>query len=130
MITIDASALCAVLLQEDDADAISARLEDASSGVTHTVSLYETVAAVARESNLSIADATVTVRGFLSDSGIEVATIGVPETMMALEALSRYGRGRHPAKLNMGDCFSYAVAKLRGTPLLYKGEDFAQTDLA
>lgn len=130
MIAVDASALCAILLQEADARAIGARLEGAGGAVTHTLSVYETVAAVARESNLSVADATETVRGFLSESGIEVVSLGIPETMTALEALARYGRGRHPAKLNVGDCFSYAVARLRGMPLLYKGDDFSQTDLA
>ena len=130
MIAVDASALCAILLREADAAAINTRLEEAGGGVTHALTLYETVAAVARVSKLSIPDATETVRGFLSETEVELASIGVPETMMALEAFARYGKGRHPAALNMGDCFSYALAKLRGMPLLYQGDDFAQTDLA
>jgi ribonuclease VapC len=49
---------------------------------------------------------------------------------LALAAFARYGRGRHEAKLNFGDCFAYALAKERGDPLLFKGEDFARTDIA
>jgi ribonuclease VapC len=48
----------------------------------------------------------------------------------ALQAFARYGRGRHPAQLNMGDCFAYACARARNVQLLYKGDDFARTDLA
>ena len=49
---------------------------------------------------------------------------------LATAAFDRYGRGRHPAKLNFGDCMAYAVAKAHGVPLLYKGDDFARTDIA
>ena len=49
---------------------------------------------------------------------------------LAAAAFDRYGRGRHPAKLNFGDCMAYAVAKAHGVPLLYKGDDFARTDIA
>src|SRR6185437_1182691 len=53
------------------------------------------------------------------------------EMEAALDAFARYGKGRrHPAQLNMGDCFAYSVAKTRGTPLLFKGEDFNKTDIA
>ncbi|MDB5558030.1 MAG: PilT protein domain protein [Enterovirga sp.] len=127
---LDASALTAILLDEDDGEALSRRLEQASEVLTHPLSVFETVSAVARESKLSIVDATETVAGFLAALDIRVIELGERETIMALEAHGRYGRGRHPAKLNMGDCFSYAVAKLRGMPLLYKGEEFSQTDLA
>lgn len=60
---------------------------------------------------------------------IEVATIGLAETKLAVEAWSRYGKGRHPAGLNFGDCFAYALAKSRGAALLYKGDDFSKTDV-
>lgn len=130
MIVVDSSALCSLLLDEDGTELLGQTLERAAEAVTHTVSVYETVAAVARVSNLSVLEATETVTGFLAASEIAVVTIGQPEMMMSLEALARYGPGRHPAELNMGDCFSYAVAKLRGASLLYKGDGFAQTDLA
>lgn len=56
--------------------------------------------------------------------------IGAKEADLAVEAMRVYGRGRHPAALNMGDCFAYASAKAAGASLLHKGGDFALTDLA
>ncbi|CAN5295645.1 hypothetical protein BH09PSE1_BH09PSE1_29370 [soil metagenome] len=56
-------------------------------------------------------------------------SIGASEHRLALEAFDRFGKGRHPAALNMGDCFAYACAKSLAVPLLYKGDDFAQTDV-
>jgi ribonuclease VapC len=127
---VDASALVAILLREPEADSLLERLDSASRRATHPISLYEAASAISRVKGCSIADGYGEVSDFVAAAGLEVATIQVPETIAALEAVSRYGKGRHPAKLNLGDCFSYAVAKLRGMPLLYKGEDFAHTDLA
>ena len=59
----------------------------------------------------------------------QVLPIGEAEQIAALEAHARFGKGVHPAKLNMGDCFAYACARVHGAPLLYKGEDFALTDI-
>jgi ribonuclease VapC len=62
---------------------------------------------------------------------IQVAPFGQPETITALETLARYGKGgKHPAQLNMAECFSYAFAKHRGAELVYAGETFGETDLA
>ena len=61
---------------------------------------------------------------------MELVAIGPPESDLATWAYKTYGRGRHPAALNMGDCFAYACAKAAGARLLYKGGDFALTDLA
>lgn len=127
---VDASALCAILLDEEDSRILSGRLRDEQSAFTHPISFYEAVTALVRESNLTAAEATEATSEFLRVAEISLVPIGHREMLMALEAFARYGKGRHPAKLNMGDCFSYAVAKLRGMPLLYKGDDFAHTDLA
>jgi ribonuclease VapC len=59
-----------------------------------------------------------------------LASIGAEESHEAIMAAHRYGRGRHPARLNMGDCFAYACAKTNAARLLYKGDDFSKTDLA
>ena len=56
--------------------------------------------------------------------------IGKPEYDLGLEAYAHYGKGRHPAKLNMGDCFAYACAKSHKAKLLFKGDDFTKTDIA
>lgn len=59
----------------------------------------------------------------------EIVTIGKAEQRLALDAYARFGKGQHPAKLNMGDCFAYACARANGLPLLFKGNDFGQTDI-
>ena len=127
---VDASAIVAALLREPEADALLERLDSSDRRATHALSLFEAATAVARRKECSIADAYTEVSSFAAAAGLEVIALQTPEAIAALEAHARYGKGRHPAKLNMGDCFSYAVAKLRGMPLLYKGGDFSQTDLA
>jgi ribonuclease VapC len=65
----------------------------------------------------------------IAKAGVEVVPVDVEQAHIARTAFSQFGRGRHPAGLNYGDCFSYALAKSLGEPLLFKGEDFSQTDL-
>ncbi len=60
---------------------------------------------------------------------LEVVPLSDDQAKLAIEAFRRFGKGRHPAGLNFGDCFSYALAKATGEPLLSKGEDFSQTDI-
>ena len=69
------------------------------------------------------------VKEFLAEFKIEIVAVQPDMTPLALDAFRRYGRGRHPAALNFGDCFAYACAKHHSVPLLYKGDDFAQTDI-
>jgi ribonuclease VapC len=66
---------------------------------------------------------------FLANEHIEIIPFDEPLSNLAFEAYRRFGKGRHPAKLNMGDCAAYALAKARGWPLLFKGDDFSQTDI-
>ena len=65
----------------------------------------------------------------LSQTQSSVVAVGDAECRLALDAYARFGKGRHPARLNMGDCFAYACARSHGVPLLYKGDDFALTDI-
>ena len=65
----------------------------------------------------------------LIDAAIEIAPVSLEQARLAVTAFERFGKGRHPARLNLGDCFSYALAKERGLPLLFKGSDFARTDI-
>jgi ribonuclease VapC len=67
---------------------------------------------------------------FLSEAEVEIVPVTLEQVELACEAFRRYGRGRHPAGLNFGDVFAYALAKVTGEPLLFKGEDFAKTDIA
>ena len=66
---------------------------------------------------------------FIAYYTIEIIPFDQPLSDLAFQAYGRFGKGRHPARLNMGDCAAYALAKSRGWPLLYKGEDFALTDI-
>jgi len=69
------------------------------------------------------------VDDFVADYEIDIVPFDEPLSDLAFEAYGRYGKGRNPARLNMGDCAAYALAKARGWPLLYKGDDFAETDI-
>lgn len=72
-----------------------------------------------------------TIDAFLREAEIEIVPIAGDEARLAIQAFADYGKGRgHPAQLNLADCLSYACAKGRGVPLLYKGNDFSHTDLA
>lgn len=66
---------------------------------------------------------------FLREIGAEVVPVGEEHARLARDAAARFGRGRHPAALNFGDCFSYALAVARNEPLLFVGDDFARTDV-
>jgi ribonuclease VapC len=66
---------------------------------------------------------------FIAAAGIELVAVDADQAQIAREAFRRYGKGRSPAGLNYGDCFSYALAKATGLPLLFKGADFARTDI-
>ena len=67
---------------------------------------------------------------FLAQAGVQIVRVTTGQARSARDAYSRFGRGNHPAGLNFGDCFAYALAKETGEPILFKGDDFAQTDLA
>ena len=93
------------------------------------LSVWETVAGLARSYMFSVPSARVRVRLFLDTMDFSFVGIGEREFDMASEAYAQLGKGRHPARLNLGDCFAYALAKRSGEPLLYKGGDFAHTDV-
>lgn len=127
---VDASALVAILLAEKEADDLIARLLAADRRLTSPIAIYEAVLAVMRENRLARVVAEQNVRELLTDTSIEVVPITEEMGRVALDAFDRYGKGRgHPAQLNMGDCFSYAAARVLAVPLLYKGEDFGLTEL-
>ncbi|MDF2117987.1 type II toxin-antitoxin system VapC family toxin [Roseiarcaceae bacterium H3SJ34-1] len=126
---IDASALTALLTSEDDARELLARLQQDPRRLTSALAVWEAAIAVARMLDLPITEAADAVESYLAL--MEIETIAVPpETgRIALEAFDRYGKGRHPARLNFGDCFAYACARHFGEPLMFKGADFPQTDI-
>lgn len=125
---LDSSALVAILLGEPDMSQLRAKLKS-SRRYTSPIVIYETTMAIMRDSRKSIAEAQSTVNDLLKAYRIVVLPIDDRHAAVALEAFDRFGKGRHPAKLNMGDCFSYASARIQKAPLLFKGNDFSQTDI-
>jgi ribonuclease VapC len=127
---IDASAIVAITAPAEDGPALSARLDQATDAQTSPIALYEAVLGLSRTLAISVADAEEAVGNFIIESGAEIIPITAEIGRAAIRVFERYGRGQHPARLNMGDCFAYACARTLGVPLLFKGDDFAQTDIA
>lgn len=127
---VDASALVAILGGEADRLSLTESIRREDELLWSPVSKWETVAGLCHGHEIDLAAAGTRVSHFASDNGFRMVAIGEPETAIALDAYARYGKGRHPARLNMGDCFAYACAKANDARLLYKGDDFARTDMA
>jgi ribonuclease VapC len=130
VIFVDASALVSVILRErgsasivDVFDAPPARL------ITSPIAVYEAAFAVARVREFSVRKAEQEVLYLCTRVGIVLVSIDAEHAEMAISAFQQFGKGRHPAKLNMGDCFAYAVARSRAARILFVGSDFTHTDL-
>ena len=126
---VDASAIVAILVEESDAASLTKRLEQAIAPCTSPIAIYEAVAGVARVRTVEIRAAETILDRFLEQARVRVVPITTEIGRGALSAFERYGRGRHPAALNMGDCFAYACARVLDMPLLFKGDDFPLTDI-
>ncbi len=128
---VDTSAIIAILTSEPDAVALAARMERAPRCVTSGLVLLEAAMRLSTILNLDPRVVGAKLSDFMAEAEITVVPVGGATARLAIEAFAAYGKGRgHPAQLNLADCLSYAVAKELGMPLLYKGDDFAQTDLA
>lgn len=126
---IDASALTALLTNEDDARELLARLQQDPKRLTSPLAVWEAAIAVARILDLPIAETADAVESYLALVKIETVVVPPAVARIAIEAFDRYGKGRHPARLNFGDCFAYACARHFGEPLMFKGADFPLTDI-
>lgn len=126
---IDASALTAMITGEDDAGDLLARMARRPERTTSPLAVWETALAVARRLDMPIEDAARATDEFLALMSIVVAAVPPEAGWVAIEAYRRFGKTRHPASLNFGDCFAYACARVAGVPLLFKGDDFPQTDI-
>lgn len=125
MIVIDSSAVVACLAEEADATEFARRIALAKRRLISSVNLLEARLVLVFSKGIP----AEIVDDFLANEQIEVVSFDEDLSNLAFEAYRRYGKGRHPAKLNMGDCAAYALARSRGWPLLYKGDDFTQTDI-
>ena len=122
---VDTSALLAVLFREDEAQWFEALI--AASSCRMSVANVLEAALVVEGRGRQAGDA---LDEFLAVAGIAAAPISTDQLEVAREAWRRYGKGNHPVALNFGDCFAYALARAENEPLLFKGNDFAQTDIA
>lgn len=130
MIFVDASAIVAILGRESEAELFLEVLLAADDRATSALAVYEAVLAVSRTTKLNLSTAEFIVGEFLAAARIDVLPIDPAHAGAALAAFALYGKGRgHPAQLNMGDCFAYAMAKSRDAALLFKGDDFVRTDI-
>lgn len=125
--TLDSSAILAILLKEEEASQLIDALTQAPVITVGAATLVETSMVLA--SRLGF-DSLGLIDQFLAVFGVVISDFSSQDWRTAVDAFRRFGKGRHAAKLNFGDCLSYAVAKRSGGPLLYTGNDFAQTDLA
>ncbi len=124
---VDTSALLAVLQDEAERRVFNEAMEAADSVAMSVASFVETSIVIEARHG---AEGLRALDRFVDRAGIVIAGVDLEQGKVARDAFSRFGKGRHPAGLNFGDCFAYALAKVLGEPLLFKGEDFAQTDVA
>jgi ribonuclease VapC len=123
---VDTSAIVAILLNEPDAHFFAEAIAAAPNRLVSAVARAELALLVeARKGQHGRADLELV----LLAGAFEIAPVTAHHAEIAIEAFRRFGKGRHPAGLTIGDCFSYALAKASGMPLLFKRDDFARTDL-
>ena len=127
MIVVDSSALIAILEQEPEAEHFLSIIRDATRRLVSAITVYETGIVIgARRGHQSAGE----IMAFLAELDVEIVPFAEPYISQALDAYSRFGKGIDPkARLNLGDCAAYALAKVLDLPLLFKGADFSQTDI-
>jgi len=123
MIAVDTSALMAILLGEKDADKCVSVLEAETSLLISAGTVAEALIVAARR---EIGEEMTIM---IDRLGFEIVSVTPVSAQRIAYAYAKWGKGVHPAALNFGDCFAYEVAKERGCPLLYVGDDFAKTDI-
>ena len=123
---VDSSALVAIILQENERAVFEDMILREPAAVMSVASLLEvTITLLGRRRDADAARLEET----LSILTISAHDVDLQQGILARQAFMRFGRGRHPAALNFGDCFAYALAKARNEPLLFKGDDFPKTDI-
>jgi ribonuclease VapC len=126
-LVIDSSAIIAILQDESDARSLASCLEQAASCIMSTATFMECGTVMAHKfGKAGLRD----LRTLIELLETELVPVSREHAEIGMAAYERYGRGSgHPARLNYGDCFSYALAKARNLPLLFKGDDFIHTDV-
>lgn len=123
---VDSSAIIAIFLREPDAESLLSAIFDADYVGIGAPTAAETGIVL---TNRLRRDATMLLDRFFREADIDRVPFGIAHWHEAVQAYARFGKGRHPAALNFGDCMTYATASLAREPLLCKGDDFSKTDL-
>jgi ribonuclease VapC len=124
---VDTSALLAVLFGEPERDELIGLLSDTEDPLISAATLVEaSIVMRAKKGQEGVLD----LDDLLNAAAVRCVAVDVTQAQVARDAYARYGKGRARAGLNFGDCFSYALAKTTNRPLLFKGSDFSQTDIA
>jgi ribonuclease VapC len=124
---VDTSAVLAILLGEPEADGFTLKIAHAARPRMSAVSYLE---AVVRVDRLKSSAASAALDELLARLRLTIEPVTVQQAYLARAAYRQFGKGFHPAGLNLGDCFAYALSKASGEPLLFKGDDFPATDVA
>lgn len=126
LVVVDASAILAILLGDEDAESYARVIAEGGRVLMSAFSLLECgIVIEARKGEFGGCELDL----LIARAGIQVVALAPEQVALARDAWRRYGKGRHRASLNIGDCCSYALAKHAGEPLLFKGDDFRQTDI-
>jgi ribonuclease VapC len=123
---VDSSAIVAIFRDEPEAEAFLDIIDRADQALISAVTAVETMIVLTGQ---RIGASREQAASVLASLGLTIEPLDDAQHLAAVDAHFAYGRGRHPAGLNFGDCFAYALARSRGLPLLFKGEDFARTDI-
>jgi ribonuclease VapC len=128
---VDTSALISILSGEQDAADFANRIERSPIRLTSALVILESAMRLSTMLAIEPTEVEVAIEKLLLEAKIEIMPIDAAAGKLAVQAFETCGKGRgHPAQLNRADCLSYACAKSRGVPILYKGNDFGRTDLA
>jgi ribonuclease VapC len=123
---VDTSAILAILQEEPEAADYAQLIEDDPAPLISAASAFEAgIVLISRHGPEARRD----LQDVIAQGGMQIEPVTVEQAERALDAYQRFGKGRHSAGLNFGDCFAYALAKAMGQPLLFKGNDFSQTDI-
>jgi ribonuclease VapC len=126
VIVVDSSIVVAIMRAEPEASAFEDILDAVPAAIMSVVSYVEThMVILGRRTGIDIQRAGQ----WFEALGIEVVPVTQEQGTLAISAFLSYGKGRHPAALNLSDCFAYALAKDRNVPLLFKGQNFSRTDI-
>ena len=126
MIVVDTSAIVAIIRHEEEESIFTDMLDETSAAIMSAVSYVEAhMVLIGRRLRAHSESIELTMAAL----GIEIVEVTHDQAGLAIGGFFDYGKGRHPARLNIADCFAYALAKSRGAPLLFKGDDFLKTDI-